>query len=384
MRALKALLVFLALSEGLQRNAICSVSRSSRRSGLRKGRMTRVLQPLQQAEKDTPQIDVVANIARLRSMAAQLKAEASELELVVQKERLAAVSEAFSDFDTNNDGSISVEELRIGLVKVLKDVSVSEDLAKKLLAAFDESGDGAIQLNEFKGVEAFKQKIEGFLREERDAALHAEAQAKEAKAAAELEELRAEALAQFLNDGPPSISDRFVSLLPYLFPLLDSIQYGRFLINTELDNPLVASLTALYRVYENIPFSGLIAFFALSTMSNNMKLNRLIRFNIQQAILLDIALVVPGILGGMGKVISPDLGDSPPAIVVGSTITFFVISVPILYSIASSLAGITPDKIPLISERVENRVPTAAMFDEEGRLIPREERERRKRENEEK
>ena len=346
--------------------------------------MTRVLQPLQQAEKDTPQIDVVANIARLRSMAAQLKAEASELELVVQKERLAAVSEAFSDFDTNNDGSISVEELRIGLVKVLKDVSVSEDLAKKLLAAFDESGDGAIQLNEFKGVEAFKQKIEGFLREERDAALHAEAQAKEAKAAAELEELRAEALAQFLNDGPPSISDRFVSLLPYLFPLLDSIQYGRFLINTELDNPLVASLTALYRVYENIPFSGLIAFFALSTMSNNMKLNRLIRFNIQQAILLDIALVVPGILGGMGKVISPDLGDSPPAIVVGSTITFFVISVPILYSIASSLAGITPDKIPLISERVENRVPTAAMFDEEGRLIPREERERRKRENEEK
>ena len=381
MRALKALLVFLALSEGLQRNAICSVSR---RSGLRKGRMTRVLQPLQQAEKDTPQIDVVANIARLRSMAAQLKAEASELELVVQKERLAAVSEAFSDFDTNNDGSISVEELRIGLVKVLKDVSVSEDLAKKLLAAFDESGDGAIQLNEFKGVEAFKQKIEGFLREERDAALQAEAQAKEAKAAAELEELRAEALAQFLNDGPPSISDRFVSLLPYLFPLLDSIQYGRFLINTELDNPLVASLTALYRVYENIPFSGLIAFFALSTMSNNMKLNRLVRFNIQQAILLDIALVVPGILGGMGKVISPDLGDSPPAIVVGSTITFFVISVPILYSIASSLAGITPDKIPLISERVENRVPTAAMFDEEGRLIPREERERRKRENEEK
>jgi hypothetical protein len=317
-------------------------------------------------------------------MAAQLKAEASELELVVQKERLAAVSEAFSDFDTNNDGSISVEELRIGLVKVLKDVSVSEDLAKKLLAAFDESGDGAIQLNEFKGVEAFKQKIEGFLREERDAALQAEAQAKEAKAAAELEELRAEALAQFLNDGPPSISDRFVSLLPYLFPLLDSIQYGRFLINTELDNPLVASLTALYRVYENIPFSGLIAFFALSTMSNNMKLNRLVRFNIQQAILLDIALVVPGILGGMGKVISPDLGDSPPAIVVGSTITFFVISVPILYSIASSLAGITPDKIPLISERVENRVPTAAMFDEEGRLIPREERERRKRENEEK
>jgi len=154
-------------------------------------------------------------------MAAQLKAEASELEAVVQKERLAAVSEAFSDFDTNNDGSISVEELRIGLVKVLKDESVSEDLAKKLMAAFDESGDGAIQLNEFKGVEAFKQKIEGFLREERDAALQAEVQAKEAKAAAELEELRAEALAQFLNDGPPSISDRFVSLLPYLFPLLD-------------------------------------------------------------------------------------------------------------------------------------------------------------------
>ena len=173
-----------------------------------------------------------------------------------------------------------------------------------------------------------------------------------------------------------------MSLLPYLFPLLDAIQYGRFLINTELDNPFVATLTVLFNLYEKVPFSGLIAFFALSALSNNMRLNRIVRFNIQQAIFLDIALIVPGIVGGVCGILLPYLGvEIPPAVAVyASTGTFFIFSAAIIYSLVCSVSGITPDKLPFISERVENRVPTADMFDEEGRYIPREEREQRKRE----
>lgn len=263
---------------------------------------------------------------------------------------------------------------------MFKNLSVTEEQAKKLMAAFDESGDGAIQLSEFKGAEAIKLKLDAFLREERNTALQAQMEAKEAKAAAELAEQRASALAQFLNDGPATASDRIVSALPYLFPVLDSIQYGRYLLNTEQDNPLVAILTALYNIYETIPFSGLIAFFALNTLSNNMQLNRIVRFNIQQAILLDIALIVPGVLGGLCGILLPAAGVEVPQslTMAASTATFVSFSALILYSVASSLAGITPAKIPFISERVENRVPTADMFDEEGRLIPREERENNK------
>ena len=330
----------------------------------------------------TPQIDVVANIARLKAMAAQLKAEASELEAAAQQERVIAVLDAFKTFDTNNDGSISMEELREGLSKNFTKSAVTDELARKVMEAFDASGDGALQINEFKGVDAFKMKLETLLRDEREAALRAVAEAKEAQAAAALEEQRASALAQFLNDGPPSLSDRIVSLLPYLFPLLDAIQYGRFLINTELDNPFVATLTVLFNLYEKVPFSGLIAFFALSALSNNMRLNRIVRFNIQQAIFLDIALIVPGIVGGVCGILLPYLGvEIPPAVAVyASTGTFFIFSAAIIYSLVCSISGITPDKLPFISERVENRVPTADMFDEEGRYIPREEREQRKRE----
>lgn len=337
-------------------------------------RLARAARPsLRMMSEKREQIDVKANIARLKAMAAQLKAEASELEAEVQQERFATVVEAFQAFDTNKDGSISVEELREGLSKTSQ---VTDELAKKLMEAFDESGDGAIQIGEFKGVEALKMKLDSILRDEREAALRAKMDAKEALAVAELEDQRATALAQFLNDGPPSVSDRIVSTLPYLFPLLDMVQYGSYLINTELDNPLVATLTVLYGIYQTVPFSGLIAFFALSALSNNMRLNRLVRFNIQQAIFLDIALIIPGILGGVSGVLIPYLGlEVPPFVsIYASTFTFFLFSAAIIYSLVSSVSGITPDKIPFVSERVEIRVPTADMFDEQGQLIPREER----------
>jgi hypothetical protein len=43
----------------------------------------------------------------------------------------------------------------------------------------------------------------------------------------------------------------------------------------------------------------------------------------------------------------------------------------------SSILGITPDKIPLISQYVEDRMPSIDMFDESGRFIPKEMREKK-------
>ena len=54
-----------------------------------------------------------------------------------------------------------------------------------------------------------------------------------------------------------------------------------------------------------------------------------------------------------------------------STFTFLVTSVVILCSCASSLAGVVPDKVPIIGERVEKRVPSADMFNEKGEFVGR-------------
>jgi Ca2+-binding EF-hand superfamily protein len=52
--------------------------------------------------------------------------------------------------DTNQDGSISLQELKDALATQLESV-VSEEVALKIMKRFDTSGDGAIQLDEFKG-----------------------------------------------------------------------------------------------------------------------------------------------------------------------------------------------------------------------------------------
>ena len=253
-------------------------------------------------------------------------------------------------------------------------MELSDKRVEQLMTAFDESGDGALQLDEFVTVDKFRNKLEALVREEKELAAEAE---KEAKLAEEAKAL-AEARLDFLNEKPPTNADKIFSILPYLFPLMDNLQYGRFLILDEQNNPIVIALAVLYALYRSIPFSGFAAFFALNFLANNPRLNRLVRFNMQQAIFLDIALFVPGLISGLYGLILKGIGTEPvPAVSeIFSDVIFGVLLVSIAYCVVSSLFGITPDKLPIISENVTNRMPTIDMFDDEGRFVPREFREK--------
>jgi hypothetical protein len=79
---------------------------------------------------------------------------------------------------------------------------------------------------------------------------------------------------------------------------MDGLQYGRFLLGAEgaEANPFVAVLEVLYGLYRAIPFSGFIAYFGLNFLGGNPSINRLVRYNMQQAIYRDIALFFPGLL----------------------------------------------------------------------------------------
>ena len=117
-----------------------------------------------------------------------------------------------------------------------------------------------------------------------------------------------EARLTFLNDKPATINDRILSVLPYLFPLMDGLQYGRFLLQTDQveNNPVILAVSVIYILYRSVPLSGFLAFFTLSFLSGNPKINRLIRFNLQQSIFLDIALIFPGLLLGISRAVAPD------------------------------------------------------------------------------
>lgn len=61
---------------------------------------------------------------------------------------------------------------------------------------------------------------------------------------------------------------------------------------------------------------------------------------------------------------------------IGSDLIFGALLLTIAYASISSLVGITPNKIPLISQAVEDRMPSIDMFDDEGRFTPRNMREK--------
>jgi len=332
----------------------------------------RLLVTLQESTID----DKDDEIERLKSMAAKLRAEASALEAEQAQQLADAAEKAFRQFDTNQDGEISFYELKAGLEKVFK-TELSEKQVQELMKEFDASGDGALQLNEFVTLDQFRNKLEAFSREEKRLAAEAKQLAKKEEEEAKF----AVAKLEILNEKAPSNQDKVLSLLPYLFPLMDGLQYGRFLLSADgaESNPVVVALAVLYALYRTIPFSGFIAFFALNFLAGNPSINRLVRFNMQQAIFLDIALFFPGLLTGLGGLILGGAGVQVPTAVTefGTDAIFFVLLATLAYCAVSSILGVEPNKIPIVSQAVMDRMPSVDMFslDKDGNVSfnPREE-----------
>lgn len=277
-----------------------------------------------------------------------------------------AAERAFQSFDTNKDGEISVAELKEGLEKEFK-TELSDKRVQELMKEFDASGDGALQLDEFVGIDIFRNKLELLAQEEKRLAQEAAEKAKRE----EVEAALALAKVEILNEKEPTTSDKILSVLPYFFPLFDGLQWGRFLLGAEgaESNPFVLALALLYAFYRSIPLSGFLSFLVLSFLGGNPSINRLIRFNMQQAIFIDIALFFPGLIGGLLGV----TGLRLPGILnqIGSDFIFVTLLATIGYCSVSSLLGIAPNKIPLISQAVEDRMPSVDSFDldAEGNII---------------
>jgi hypothetical protein len=319
-------------------------------------------------------------VQRMRAMAQKLRAEAAALEADRAKERADATASIFRKFDQNRDEKITVEELQAGLEKVLK-TTLPRSQVQALLQDLDVSGDGALQLEEFISVDQLGNRLGALARDEKQKALSAE---KEAQKEAELAQL-AVARMDLINDKEPTTVDKAVSVLPYLFPLLDSVQFGSFLLLQHQDNPAAIALATTYAIFRSIPLSGFLTFWLLSVLSSNPSLNRQVRFNMLQATFLDIALVIPGLLATLITLIPGASASLPPGTIEsGATAVFGLLLMTILYTSVSSVLGITPDKIPFISQAVQDRMPTLDMLDENGQFIPRYIRDEKKRMDDEK
>ena len=78
-------------------------------------------------------------------------------------------------------------------------------------------------------IDQFRNKLDALVREEKRLAREAADQAKREEEQAAL----AEAKLEMLNEKVPTNQEKVLSIIPYLFPLMDGLAYGRFLLSDE-------------------------------------------------------------------------------------------------------------------------------------------------------
>ena len=147
-------------------------------------------------------------------------------------------------------------------------------------------------------------------------------------------------------------TDRLFGALPYLLPLIYALPFGEGIFRAfPLLQLIYVPLIPLLRIY-SIPFAGLIIFFILySAVVRNTNISHFIRFNTLQAILIDIALVLFGIIirlfgVGGGNIFVDTL----------SNVAFLGTLAACIYAMIQSILGKYAD-LPTVSQAAYSQLP---------------------------
>lgn len=149
------------------------------------------------------------------------------------------------------------------------------------------------------------------------------------------------------EDGEIEGPDRIKACVPYLLPLIDGHHFAKYLC---LRFPIIGAIDSvtigpLADVFDTIPLASFTLFLVLSLGTRNPEMNRSLRFSAQQAVLIDVTLILP-------ELFTTAFGGSKefqPLFEPASNFTSYYYLTCCMYSIAQNLRGKKPDNIPYIS-----------------------------------
>ena len=99
---------------------------------------------------ETQQLNISANVAAFRKTTTFQSGVCSIIaNLQTKAEDLREVREMFLKFDTNNDGHLTLDELRAGYADIAQILNVDEPDVEEMLRGADLDGDGTIDYTEF-------------------------------------------------------------------------------------------------------------------------------------------------------------------------------------------------------------------------------------------
>lgn len=329
-----------------------------------------------EADNDTPE----ETAQRLRDTAAQFRAQAAELENKREQERREYADRSFSAFDSNKDGAVGIAELRAGLEGPLRktftkqvaarmgrkptaeevDARIAElpggslfpdDLARRLIDMYDSNGDGLLQRSEFAPTEELRARLESMFQERREEELEERKVERQRLMDDKVRKKTGKAVVKQgdLNDDTATSVDKALSALPYILPLSDGMVYAQHLFQAfPAQTAWAEPVAGLLLAFQNIPFGTLVAFFGMSILASNPSVNKLLRFNMLQAINLDIALILPVLLEPLASTsLTHDAYKLAPISNAASDLLFVALLAAVVYSIGSSATGTLPTKLPL-------------------------------------
>jgi len=279
--------------------------------------------------------------ASLRKSVADLEAENLQ-QLRLQQERL------FKVFDADNSGAVDVRELQVGW-KELQGVDLDDIMAKRLLHVHDENQTGLLELEEFD-LKSFQATLERLWAEDRAKELAALQEEQERQEKLATEQQVKEYYESLPGNPDIGLAVRCCSALTYLLPFLDSVHHGVPLgIMVPPIMPFFDSWILAWKSVDIIPFGPLIIFVAMQNLAGKQDLPALLRFNLYQAVQLDVVVNITGLLLTLCGPVDP----TGWIWVIGSILTFLLCVASITYSVASVSQGVAPRSIYWISEKAE-------------------------------
>lgn len=304
-----------------------------------------------------------AEAAKLQLEAAKLRAEADELRKATataqRKERAVRIlgSEEVMGIGLpelmarlQEEGTELTGEQGLGLAAAMGFQEEPyffrlEDLASE---AFDK------KLSEIQAENVKARQAEAKKREEERAAKQAANAANSASSTTASPEMGQEVV----NDDR-SLGPRLTGSLAYILPLTEAFKFMLPLVQQFPPLGVIfGPITLLTVLLNTIPFIPLILFVTFIIFAQVKDIPRLIRFNLEQAVLIDMALTLPSFILSTLEF----SGNLEVASVLGG-LTFALTFGISVYAVLCNLDGKDPDGVPLISNVTKNVVDRGTFFD---------------------
>ncbi|KAH0459470.1 hypothetical protein IEQ34_012284 [Dendrobium chrysotoxum] len=149
--------------------------------------------------------------------------------------------------------------------------------------------------------------------------------------------------------------DRLISAVCYLYPFLDGVHFGRFLLAQFPPIQLIIfPFAPAIRLFSASPLNPFLIFLTLyfAVVRNPSSFSRYVRYNTMQAIVLDVLLIFPDLIE---RFFAPRDGVGLDIVMSIDSTVFLFLLVSMIYGSTTCLLGQVP-RLPIVADAADRQV----------------------------